>query len=1065
MMEKLNNRQGKNGLSASDITREVAAFTDKILSHEVFSGLGSTLYELLVIYDISAAIYKMNEALIRQAGPRAQAGNLITEIPPEGIIIEKPGTYTFASSAQSAPGSAKTITWSPDTDVAAAITIVCDNVTLDFGGGNLAANIQDSAQHLVGVFVFGASDVTVKNGALTNMCLYGIQAELVENLSIENIHISGMEYRNTTIRGACPTGIQVNMAKNVSISDCLLQYFYMSADSCSGIQLINTLTGTVENCTTSHLYNYAGVVEGFSYIKSSGVVTRHCRAETLQSHFGGNIRTGGHTVLGFLPVLSYNLEFDHCSSEGITGSCDDCHGMSVFINANVKVNHFQANRVTDGVTQFNTGAKATGLEIYGVDVCVTDSSVSNIRAINPQDKLSTGFSVWGAGIRLSNCTASNVSVSNDLEDQHVLMGTGTGFGWAPDPRLYHTGAIGVIYENCEAVNCQVGFDTWNHVDSEWINPAYQNCAINILVEPGGVRQVFGAPCTECNPPVAITVKNQAKNNVFPGSAQARPAIRYAYPTGNINGLSMPYALSRLDNVDAQWWFYVGLLQDEQGADHSFELTFIEPGGLPGDTGLTAVDFDFTFASKGHNFHATSTYGGDDLPNILQSVINTVGFGEVISQDKAYGINVNGLSGSSIQVSYDPAESRPTASMFFGQPGQPGAAYKLEGKGSTWLWKYPDSGKGEAAPYQYSLTVNLVDERGLVPEGLGSYVGIDPIHQAADSAQSSVEYAQPRLRVAGWAIALTRHPESLLKTLWEKLEGFEESYRFQGGGDKSGHVWLDRQALFEASGTRHQQGRALISKTLAGAQKVLGLQQIQNIINESKQGATQQPVASHIHNVASDLALLSTVAQQDSKQLYLGCWLPVVLTEGAYAGSTLLFVAFWNKARAVANYDTDQGDANPNSFMNLYTGLLGPESADTHSAYTVSDLLNPMAAIAPNTKPENNYRIQFTKQFTSIGNLTDPGRWASEIQVTVKAFSQARFALAAYAKRAGRAEASGVDRDLTFTIKAVSPYTNTTMLSSEFSAPIYEGASRIYAEDGTEVGSGWIEQMVGNPGSQ
>lgn len=1064
IIEDFKFRKGKNGLTKSGISNEVSVFTDKVLSKEAFSGLGPDLYELLKIYDTSETIHNINEVLRHQMGPRIQTEKLITEIPPEGIIIDKPGTYTFAPPAHEPLGSPNKLTWSPDTDMAAAITIVSSDVVLDLDSGNLAAHIQDSSQHLVGIFVFGASNVTIKNGALTNMCLYGIQAELVEQLTIENINISGLEYSNKNIRGASPAGIQVNLAKSVCISDCQLQYFYVSADSCSGIQLLNTLTGTVENCTASNLYNYAGMVTGFCYAKSSGISTVKCHADGVQSHFGGNIRTGGHTVLGFLPVLCYNLEFDNCSAKNITGSCDDCHGMSVFINAVVKVNNFHADGVTDGVTQFNTGAKATGLEVYGVDVQITNCTVNNIRAINPQNKLSTGFSVWGAGMSLSHCTASNVSVSNDIKDQNILIGTGTGFGWAPDPRLTHTGAIDVTYDNCKAINCQVGFDTWNHIDSKWITPSYQNCAINILVEPGGVRTVYGAPCTECNPPVTITINNRAKNNVYPGSTQAKPNIRQAYPTGNINGLNLPNALSRLNDVESQWWFYVGLLQDDQGLDHSFELNFIEPGNVLGDIGITAVDFDFTFDSKGHNFHATSTYGGDEPFNILQSVINTAGFGKVVSQDKEYSINVNSLSGTNIQVSYDPEKTHPTASMFTGQIGQPGGAYKLEGQGSTWLWKYSESGKREVAPYQYSLKIHLIDERGLVPEGLGSYVGIDPIHPPSDAEKSSVEYAQPRLRVTGWTIKLTRNPECWALSLWEKLEGFEENYSFQSSINNSGHIWLDRQALFNAPNSRHSHGRALMSQALAKAQNTLEPQQILNIISESKQSSKQSELANQI---ATNFAFLTTAEQQNNKQLYLGCWLPVILTDGAYAGSTLLFVAFWDSARAVANYDTDnKGDAKPNSFMNLYTGLLGPNAADIHSAYTVSDLLNPGAATGEKPNPENNYRIQYTKQFQSIGDLPDPQRWASEIEVTVKAHSQVRYALSAYAKRAGKEETSGVDKNLTFLIQTISPYTSTTMLSSDLSAPIYEGASRIYMVDGSnnkkEIGSGWVEQMVGTP---
>ena len=196
-----------------------------------------------------------------------------------------------------------------------------------------------------------------------------------------------------------------------------------------------------------------------------------------------------------------------------------------------------------------------------------------------------------------------------------------------------------------------------------------------------------------------------------------------------------------------------------------------------------------------------------------------------------------------------------------------------------------------------------------------------------------------------------------------------------------------------------------------------------------------------------------------KQLYQGCWLPVKLTKGVYAGSTLLFVAFWKEARATADYDTDNGDAYPTSFMNVYTGILGENNYDTHSAYSLSDLLNPAAAAGKVAATNNNYRIRFIKQFQSIGVLKDPQRWAKEIEVTIKANSQARYAMAAYAKRAGKTETIGIDQDLVFIIQAVSNYTVTTTISTIFGAPIYEGASTVINTKKTLVGSGWIEQMV------
>ncbi|SBS36533.1 hypothetical protein MSP8886_03743 [Marinomonas spartinae] len=119
----------------------------------------------------------------------------------------------------------------------------------------------------------------------------------------------------------------------------------------------------------------------------------------------------------------------------------------------------------------------------------------------------------------------------------------------------------------------------------------------------------------------------------------------------------------------------------------------------------------------------------------------------------------------------------------------------------------------------------------------------------------------------------------------------------------------------------------IVEILAKAQSILEPEE-RSILNEVKQEGKSLPSDSLTGKLASHIASLSSKSPA-SKQLYLGCWLPVVLTKGAYAGSTLLFVAFWNKAHSVGNYDTDKGDAKPASFMNLYTGILGPNAIDTY----------------------------------------------------------------------------------------------------------------------------------------
>ena len=478
---------------------------DKIFSYDVFKDLDQAA--LVARYDVTDAIYEINSAIHSQKGQDPQLDPVISEIPPQGIIISTPGTYTFSAD----------ITWNPASVPCAAITIVADNVVLDLGGYNLKAIVQDNSQLIAGIFVLNTSNVTVRNGALVNMCLYGICAEFVSALTLENVIVSGLAFNNLSVRNLCPSGIHIDRSSYVSILNCAVQYMYVTSDASAGIQILNTYTGSVSGCQVNNLVNYDGSVTGFIYVNSSNIATSKCSSANFQTHFSGNIQTMGHTVLGFAPIFCICLTYVDCTATKMIGCCDDCHGMSVFLDALVTVTNFTADIVIDGVARSHSGAKATGLEVYGTDVVISDCTAENIKAVNPQDKQATGFSAWGSNIIFIDCRADHVVVCDEKGNKHPDLGFGTGFGWAPDPRIpfREIGAYGVQYLACCASNCQVGFDTWFHVNSTWTNVSTTNCDTNILVEPGVSRVLSGNPCSECNPPITVSVTNIASGNTYP----------------------------------------------------------------------------------------------------------------------------------------------------------------------------------------------------------------------------------------------------------------------------------------------------------------------------------------------------------------------------------------------------------------------------------------------------------------------------------------------------------------------------------------------------------------------
>jgi hypothetical protein len=201
------------------------------------------------------------------------------------------------------------------------------------------------------------------------------------------------------------------------------------------------------------------------------------------------------------------------------GCCDDCHGMSVFLDTLVEVNNFSATNVMDGVTPKKTGAKATGLEVYGVGITLNNCTAENITAIVPQDLQGAGFSAWGTAITFNNCTATNVKVTDASGTPSIQYGYGTGFGWAPDPRQEFNSkpASLVQYNGCVSRNCQLGFDTWFHIDSVWKNVSASDCPIFILIQPlGTTRTLSMDKCSESpdGKYQEVTLHNIAKNITY-----------------------------------------------------------------------------------------------------------------------------------------------------------------------------------------------------------------------------------------------------------------------------------------------------------------------------------------------------------------------------------------------------------------------------------------------------------------------------------------------------------------------------------------------------------------------
>jgi hypothetical protein len=292
--------------------------------------------------------------------------------------------------------------------------------------------------------------------------------------------------------------------------------------STAAIQMTGTYSSKISNCQVYNMINRDGACTGIGHALCDEAEVNGCIVTTLTSEFIDNLNTEGHTAIGIIPVASANIRIKNCKVTNITGCCDDAHGISVFECIGAVVKNCKVENVLDGAGPTQTGAKATGIEVYGSGVKVIKCSVKNIVAINPQDKQSTGFScAQGTGISFIKCRAENVRVVNENGEQNPSLGYGTGFGWAPDPRIVEP-AVDVLYKHCTAKNCQVGFDSWFHINALWNDIESDNNAIPILAINPYPRTLSCDPCSECGctaigcypTPFSITINDVAQNNIF-----------------------------------------------------------------------------------------------------------------------------------------------------------------------------------------------------------------------------------------------------------------------------------------------------------------------------------------------------------------------------------------------------------------------------------------------------------------------------------------------------------------------------------------------------------------------
>lgn len=432
----------------------------------------------------------------------------ITEIPPSGMVISAPGTYVLEND----------ITWAPTGD-GQAILILAKNVTLDLQTYTLRSETTNF--NTTGIRAIASENLTIKNGTIANLALGGIECTGCTNVVIKHITVDGLNKQNTVLY-TVPFGILVDLTNTALVHKCNVKNVDVRTGSVAAIQMTATLSSKISKCQINNMINRDGACTGIGHLLCDMAEIKSCTLDNIQTEFIDNLNTEGHTAIGIIPFISKNLVIKDCKVSNVVGCCDDAHGISVFECQSAIVKDCTVENVLDGAGPAQTGAKATGIEIYASFVKVSNCSVKNITAINPQDRQATGFSCAQCfGVEFIWCTAENVNVVDQFGNHNPGLGYGTGFGWAPDPRIVEP-AVNILYQYCTAKRCQVGFDSWFHIDSTWKSIVSECNPIAVLNLSNYQRTLSCDPCSECGctqigcypTPFSITLDNVASNNTF-----------------------------------------------------------------------------------------------------------------------------------------------------------------------------------------------------------------------------------------------------------------------------------------------------------------------------------------------------------------------------------------------------------------------------------------------------------------------------------------------------------------------------------------------------------------------
>ena len=286
------------------------------------------------------------------------------------------------------------------------------------------------------------------------------------------------------------------------------------------------------------------------------------------------------------------------------------------------------------------------------------------------------------------------------------------------------------------------------------------------------------------------------------ASSSTPVSFYPTAAGSVGPMQAPTCLGYLDFPSIQWWFLTGTLWDRQGKVYSTMNNLVTQAGQKRQGRTTKqIVGGLSWRTDDVEYQILNSYAGQD--RVTEAVSDCIvpmedqvaPCGEHLKVAGGKRWDGNPSKGDR-HIPYYCFESK-------GPPGRLGTPYRLRlsTDATVWAWQAEMDETVETLEgwqllgdrkrpktfskalgrqrIRYHITLNGVDQRGIVPEGLNGFVG-DPI-----SGDGSYEVAMCRLAVTDWSIRIEplEKPE-LPEFFWGEIN--------QEGG--KGLLWLDRQGL-------------------------------------------------------------------------------------------------------------------------------------------------------------------------------------------------------------------------------------------------------------------------------